>query len=73
MWKGRCSGELSGLPAVGDRFGESNVFALVDARGVEADTTEGSGGEIFTGKGKSGPLFFFLCGKRKKVVVVEMV
>ncbi len=58
---------------MGGRSGEVDVLALVDARGVVADISEGSCGKIFTGSGKRDPLFFFLCGKRKNVVVVEIV
>lgn len=72
-WKRRSSGESSGAEAAGDRVGEADVLALVDARGIVADKAEVSGGGILTGRGKRGPLFFFLCGRRKNVVVVEIV
>lgn len=72
-WNGRISGESSGAKAAGDRVGDVDDLALVDIREPVADKAEGSGGGILTGKGKRGPLFFFLCGRRKNVVVVEIV
>ena len=61
------------MGAAVDRVGDAEVLALVDARGVAADRAVGAGGGILTGRGKRGPLFFFLCGRRKNVVVVEIV
>lgn len=72
-WNGRSSAESSATETAGVRVGEADVLLLVDARGLVADEVEGSGGGILTGRGKRGPLFFFLCGKRKNVVVVEIV
>lgn len=73
-WKGRISGDSSGAEVTGDRVGDADVLALVDAREPVADKAEGSGGGILTGRGNRGPFFFFfLCGRRKNVVVVEIV
>lgn len=72
-WNDRSSGVSSGAEAAVDLVGEADVLALVDARWVVAYNAEGSGGGIMTGRGKRGPLFFFLCGRRKNVVVVEIV
>lgn len=73
LGKGRGCGESSGVPTAEDRMGDADVLALVDAREAVADRAEGSGGGILTGRGNRGPLFFFLCGRRKNVVVVEIV
>ena len=72
-WNGRRSGESSRVPTARDRVGDADVLALVDGRAVGAGRTEESGGGILTGKGNRGPLFFFLCGRRKNVVVVDIV
>jgi len=70
---GRRSEDSSAAEAAEVRVGEADVLLLVDARGLVADEVEESGGGILTGRGNRGPLFFFLCGRRKNVVVVEIV
>ena len=53
--------------------GESERQPLVEVLGVIAESSDRYGGGVLTGKGNRGPLFFLRLGRRKKVVVVDMV
>jgi hypothetical protein len=56
------------------RTGDIEVLPLVEARGVLAALLIfESEGESLAGNGNSGPLSLFRRGKRKKVVVVDIV
>lgn len=56
------------------RTSEIEVLPLVEARGVLAALLMfESEGESLAGSGNKGPLSFFLRGRRKNVVVVDIV
>ena len=56
------------------RTGDIEVLPLVEARGVLAALLIFElEGESFAGNGNNGPLSLFRRGKRKKVVVVDIV
>ena len=56
------------------RTGDIEVLPLVEARGVLAALLIFEfEGESLAGSGNNGPLSLFRRGKRKKVVVVDMV
>ena len=68
-----CGSELTG-PADCPRTGDIDVLVLVEPRGVlTALLRFESEGDSLAGSGNNGPLFLFRRGRRKKVVVVDIV
>lgn len=71
--KGRGTAVRGERCAVEWRLGDSDKRPFLESLGVKFCSGAVSGGGIFPGNGKRGPLFFLSLGRRKNVVVVETV